>query len=96
MNIGQAIKQLRDKRGMTQLQLAELCGMSTNAISSLELGKTYPPKATVERLCQVFGISQALFNLSTIEESDFPEEKRVLYRAMLEPMREELLEQEDT
>ena len=92
MNVGQAIKKLRLKAGMTQEQLALKVDMSANAISSLELGKTYPPKNTVEKLCEVFGISQALFQLSTIEEQDFPEEKRVLYRALLEPLRNELLD----
>lgn len=92
MNVGQAIKALRLKQGMTQTQLADKVGMSTNAVSLLELGKTYPPKNTIEKLCEVFGISQALFQLSTIEEEDFPEEKRVLYRALLEPLRNELLD----
>lgn len=92
MNVGQAIKQLRLKAGMTQEQLADKVDMSANAISSLELGKTYPPKNTVEKLCEVFGISQALFQLSTIEEQDFPEEKSVLYRVLLEPLRNELLD----
>ena len=94
MDVGEAIKRLRAKRNMTQAQLGDRCGMSTNAICSLETGKAYPPKSTVERLCEVFGISPALFQLSAIEESDFPEEKRVLYRAMLEPMRDELLDKQ--
>lgn len=92
MDIGQAIKDLRTKYNMTQAQLAKLCDMSIAAVSELENGKTFPPKATVERLCEAFGISQALFQLAAIDEKDFPEAKRVLYRAMLEPMRNELLE----
>ena len=92
MDIGQAIKALRLRRGMTQTQLARRCDMSTNAICSLETGKSYPPQATVSKLCEVFAISQALFMMSAVEEGDFPEEKRVLYRAMLEPLRNELLD----
>jgi len=91
MDIGQAIKTLRLKHNMSQAQLAECCGMSTNAVCSIETGRTYPQKGTVEKICEVFGISQALFQLQVIEESDFPEEKRVLYRALLEPLRNELL-----
>ena len=34
MDIGQAIKELRTKRGMTQEQLADSVGMSINAIST--------------------------------------------------------------
>ena len=93
MDIGQAIKQLREKHGrMPQSELAQKCGVSVNTVSSWETGKAYPPKSSIELLCQAFGISLARFQLETIEESDFPEEKRVLYRAMLEPLRNELLE----
>lgn len=91
MDVGQAIKTLRVKNSMTQTQLADRCGMSTNAISDLETGKTYPPKATVERMCEAFGLPTAYFLMASIEEKDFPEEKRVLYRALLEPLRNELL-----
>lgn len=92
MDLGNAIKTLRIKLNMTQSQLAEKIGMSITAVSSLETGKAYPPKATVEKLCKAFGISPALFQLSLIDEGDFPEEKRVLYRALLEPLRNELLD----
>ena len=96
MDIGIAIKTLRLKQGMTQGQLAERCEMSANAISSIETGKAYPPKGTVERMCQVFGMPTSYLLLASIEEEDFPEEKRVLYRALLEPLRNELLEGEES
>jgi transcriptional regulator with XRE-family HTH domain len=94
MDIGQAIKELRMKQGMTQEQLAAKCSMSTNAISSLETGKAYPPKSTVEKLCRAFGIPVSYMLMAAIEEQDIPEEKRVLYRALLEPLRNELLEKQ--
>jgi len=77
---------------MTQAQLAELCDMSVNGISLIEIGKRFPPKSTIEKLCQAFGIPQSYLMLATIEESDIPEEKRVLYRALVEPLRNELME----
>lgn len=76
---------------MTQAQLAERCGMSANAVSSLETGKAYPPKGTVEKICEVFGIPTSYFFLAGIEKEDLPEEKRILYGALLEPLRNELL-----
>ena len=96
MDIGQAIKTLRLKYGMTQVQLAERCGMSTNAVCLLETGKVFPPKATVEKLCEAFAIPQSYLLIASVEESDIPEEKRVLYRALLEPLRDELLDKQDT
>ncbi len=92
MDVGQAIKTLRVKQGLNQTQLAELCDMSVNAICMLETGKRFPPKSTVEKLCQALGVPQSYLMLATIEESDIPEEKRVLYRALVEPLRDELLE----
>lgn len=91
MDFGQAIRALRLKQRMTQGQLAEKCDMSTNAICNIELGRVNPPKNTVERLCDVFGIPTSYLLMASIEEDDFPEEKRVLYRALLEPLRNELL-----
>lgn len=94
MNIGQAIKELRLKHGMTQTELAERIYMSTTAVSSLETGKAYPPKATVERICKAFGIPTSYLLLASIEREDIPEEKRVLYRTLLEPLRNELLDKQ--
>lgn len=91
MDIGQAIKTMRIKRNMTQGQLAEMCNMSQNAISMLELGKRFPPKRTVERLCETFDVPVSYLMLAGIEAKDIPEEKRVLYRALVEPLRDELL-----
>lgn len=96
MDLGQAIKTLRMKQQMTQAELAERVGMSINAVSQIELGKTMPPKATVERLCRAFGIPVSYLLLASIDEQDIPEEKRVLYRTLLEPLRNELIEHNET
>ena len=95
MDVGQAIKTLRQKQGMTQAQLAERCGMSINGLCLLETGKRFPPKSTVEKLCAALGVPQSYLMLATIEETDIPEEKRVLYRALVEPLRDELLDKQD-
>lgn len=92
MNIGQAIKELRVKKNMTQVVLAERVGMSVNAVSQWELGKTFPPKDSIARLCEALGVPQSYILAASIEESDVPEDKRVLYRALLEPFRNLLLE----
>ena len=92
MDLGEAIKALRLRNNLTQAQLAQKCGMSTNAVCSMETGKSWPPKNTVERLCRTLGVPTSFLLVASIEESDLPEEKRVLYRALLEPLRHELLE----
>lgn len=76
---------------MTQEQLADSLCVSTNAVSSWELGKNMPQKTTIEKLCRAFGIPVSYMLMAAIEEQDIPEEKRVLYRALLEPLKNELL-----
>lgn len=90
MDIGKAIKMLRQERNMTQVQLAERCLMNNNSLSDLETGKTFPPKSTIERICKAIGIPVAYVLMASIEECDFPESKRILYRTQLEPLRKEL------
>lgn len=95
MDLGIAIKTLRLGQGMTQTQLAERCGTSTNAVSDWETGKSWPPKGVSERVCEALGVPTSYLMLASIEEDDIPEEKRVLYRALLEPLRNELLKGEE-
>lgn len=91
MDLGQAIRTLRVKQNMTQTALAERIGMSVNAVSTWELGKSNPPKESIRRICEAFGVPTSYLMLATIEEDDIPEAKRVLYQAMVEPLRNELL-----
>jgi len=82
---------LRNKRSMTQAQLAERCCMSSSAVCYLETGKSFPPKATVDRICRELEMPTAYLLLASIEEEDFPMEKRLLYHSMLEPLRDALI-----
>lgn len=91
MDIGQAIKILRRKRNMTQGDLASRIGMSVNAVSSWELGKSNPPKDSIKLICDAFHVPVSYLMLSTVEEKDFPENKRLLYRVLLESLKNELL-----
>lgn len=95
MNIGQAIKTLRQKRNMTQGDLASRIGMSVNAVSSWELGKTFPPKESIHLVCEAFDIPESYLMLACLEEKDVPEEKRAVYRALVDPLKKILLEKGD-
>ena len=57
MSIGTTIKRLRRDRGMTQEQLAELLGLSTNAISQWECDKTAPDISNLPILANIFEVS---------------------------------------
>ena len=54
MNI---IKQLRIKQGITQIELARMCGVHQTAVSQWENGRTLPDKQTLMRLSDIFEVS---------------------------------------
>lgn len=54
---GAVIKELREKRKMTQLQLAEKLGVSDKTISKWETGKGYPDITLLEPIADAFSVS---------------------------------------
>lgn len=58
MTTGQIIKMLREERGMTQEQLAELMGYShKSSINKIEMGKSDLPQSKILAFAKVFGVS---------------------------------------
>ena len=57
MTIGQTIRALRKKAGLTQNQLGALCGITGGAVSSYENGVTTPKRRTAEKLAAALGVS---------------------------------------
>ena len=53
--LGSAVRERREKIGMTQMRLAELSGMTQAAISRLEHGKCMPTFPLLERIAGAFG-----------------------------------------
>ena len=51
------IKSLRTSRGMTQKQLASLCGVHQTAVSQWEKGRTDPDKSSIVTLSEIFNVS---------------------------------------
>ena len=54
---GAVIKELREKKGMTQAELAECLSVSDKTISKWETAKGYPDISLLEPLANVFGVS---------------------------------------
>lgn len=48
--LGSCVRDLRGKWGWTQRQLADALGITTVALSSIENGKTYPTRTTLEAI----------------------------------------------
>jgi transcriptional regulator with XRE-family HTH domain len=51
------VRQLRDKRGMTQEALAQEAGITTGTISLIERGQSNPAWGTVKAIANALGVS---------------------------------------
>ena len=64
--INNRIKELRDARGWTQQQLAELVGVSRQSINSIERNRYVPSLELALLFARVFAIpTDEIFNLET-------------------------------
>lgn len=60
MDIGGQIKQIRKKKGLSQKQLAEQLGISTNAMCSIEKGYAWPSGITMGKMCGLLNVELKL------------------------------------
>ena len=59
MAICDNMKAIRRKKGMTQKQVAEACGLADSTIRTYELGNANPKPATVAKIAKALGVSAA-------------------------------------
>jgi transcriptional regulator with XRE-family HTH domain len=55
--LGEAVRQLREKRGITQERLAQDAGLTTGTISLVERGRSNPAWGTVKALAKALDVS---------------------------------------
>ncbi|MCI8640418.1 MAG: helix-turn-helix domain-containing protein [Clostridia bacterium] len=88
-NIGQNIQKARIKKGMTQEQLAEICGVSSNHISMLETGKSTGSIPLIIDICNNLDVSPNYIFENTIKNFDdkidvFPNDILITYLKLKE------------
>ena len=93
MKIGKAIKQLREQKGMSQKDLAKKVKRCTTIVSHWEQGVRYPHSSSLEALSKVLDVPIPYLILSSLEEDDFPKNKKILYKTMLQPLLRAVQEQ---
>lgn len=78
MTLGKRISAARKKEGLTQAQLAELCGVATITIQQYERDKREPRNGMVEKIASILKTSSfELFTGATQEEWSARMEKEV-------------------
>jgi transcriptional regulator with XRE-family HTH domain len=59
--LGEALRRLREERGMAQEEVAFAAGLSTNAISRIERGLNSPLLVTVKQIAEALDMSLGEF-----------------------------------
>ena len=61
--MGELIRRLRERRGMTQRELAQAAGIGESALRSYELGVRYPKERYLAPLAQALGVRPEVFEV---------------------------------
>jgi transcriptional regulator with XRE-family HTH domain len=77
--VGHRIKLARRRRGLSQEDLAERVDRSTEAISSIERGRTLPNFVTLERLARALEVPvREFFDIGPESARDNPRRSRII------------------
>jgi transcriptional regulator with XRE-family HTH domain len=66
------ITELRNRKGLTQKELAELCNVNIRTIQRIESGDVIPRKHTLKLLSAIFGYDLNALDASAVEEPKTP------------------------
>lgn len=83
-HVGERIKELRQKAGLTQAELAEKLGFQPQTVSNWENGTREPDISALAQLASLFNVSLDFLLLGKVEEpaitlEDMDDEKRALF-----------------
>ena len=80
--LGEKIKQLRKRAGMTQSELASKLGVSSSAVGMYEQDRREPDNKVLSKLCDIFGCTaDYLLGRSVLPTSEISEEEARLLQA---------------
>lgn len=58
MTVGERIKYLRKRKGLTQAQFAEQIGIAGASLSTIESGKNGASNSTIKAICTIYNVSE--------------------------------------
>lgn len=84
MNIGNAIKVLRQQKGFKQTDFAVECGLSQSYLSSIEKGRKEPTLSILKQIASALSIPMPVLVFFSLDKEDIDESKQDAFK-MLEP-----------
>jgi transcriptional regulator with XRE-family HTH domain len=67
MVIGELIQTVRREKGLSQMDLGTLIGITQAQISKIEAGRVKPQKTTIKAFCELYGIPKTWIDLVVTE-----------------------------
>jgi transcriptional regulator with XRE-family HTH domain len=84
MDIGNAIRDLRQDKGLNQMDFALKCGLSQSYLSLIEKGKKEPTLSLLKKISSTLSIPMPVLVFLSLDKDDVSESKRDAYK-MFEP-----------
>ncbi|WP_256011806.1 helix-turn-helix domain-containing protein [Desertivirga xinjiangensis] len=72
MDIGRVVILLREKKQISQSELANLIGITQPSLSNIESGKKKPHKSTISKICEAMEIPEQFLYFLATEPEDLP------------------------
>ena len=88
MNIGNAIRQVRQHFGVSQVEMSDRTGISQTSISQIESGTKNPSKRTIQKICEAFEIPEAVLYVMGMEDSDVPDTRKGAFKELYPAMKD--------
>ena len=82
-NLGEKLKLLRTRRGITQGDLAQVLNLSKGQVSNLENGRRNLSLRQLEKICEFFKVDMSYFFMVETSDSclDLIEKARILFNS---------------
>ena len=82
MNIGNAIKKLRQEKGLKQIDFAEKCGLSQSYLSLIEKGKKEPTLGLLKQISSSLSIPLPILVFLALDKDDIPDSKKEAFQIL--------------
>lgn len=76
MDLGSIIKNTRKRKGQSQTEFAQSCGITQTYLSQIENNQKEPNLATLKEISKNLDIPLPILFFLSLNEEDIPEEKR--------------------
>jgi transcriptional regulator with XRE-family HTH domain len=92
MEIGIAVKSLREGKELSQVELATKAGITQASLSQIELNKTFPSKNNLKKLAGALDIHPRILVLLGSTEKEVPDSKKESFREQFPKIKDLLIE----